>query len=110
MGMISAWWTRRSIRAIALPALGKMVGQSLNGKLVVILWNLGAGLPAFCLCVFLLRSGCWTKDRRISILTDSEQRQIPHNIEHDTAFFIPAGDDLEQEVGGARVEGQIPDL
>jgi hypothetical protein len=25
--------------AMALPAFGKMVGQSLNGKLVVILWN-----------------------------------------------------------------------
>jgi hypothetical protein len=33
--MISAWWTRRSMRAIALPAFGKMVGQSLNGRLVV---------------------------------------------------------------------------
>src|SRR4029453_4986547 len=35
MVRISAWWTRRSISAMALPGLGKMVGHSLNGKLVV---------------------------------------------------------------------------
>jgi len=34
MVMISAWWMRRSMRAIALPALGKMVGQSENARLV----------------------------------------------------------------------------
>jgi hypothetical protein len=33
--MISAWWTRRSMRAIALPAFGKMVGQPPNARLVV---------------------------------------------------------------------------
>jgi hypothetical protein len=27
------------MRAMALPALGKIVGQWLNGKLMVILWN-----------------------------------------------------------------------
>ncbi len=27
------------MRAMALPAFGKMIGQSLKGKLVVILWN-----------------------------------------------------------------------
>src|SRR3989442_15205558 len=32
---MSAWWTRRSMRAMAVAALGKMVGHSLNGKLVV---------------------------------------------------------------------------
>jgi hypothetical protein len=32
--MISAWWTRRSMRAVAVAALGKMVGQSLKGRLV----------------------------------------------------------------------------
>jgi hypothetical protein len=31
--MISAWWMRRSISAMALPALGKMVGQSEKAKL-----------------------------------------------------------------------------
>jgi hypothetical protein len=32
--MISAWWTRRSMRAVAVAALGKMVGQSLKGRLL----------------------------------------------------------------------------
>jgi preprotein translocase subunit SecF len=35
MVRISAWWTRRSMRAVAVAALGKMVGHSLNGRLVV---------------------------------------------------------------------------
>jgi hypothetical protein len=30
--------------------------------------------------------------------------------EHETAFFVTAGDDLEEEIGGARVVGEMPDL
>jgi hypothetical protein len=32
---ISAWWTTRSMREVAVTALGKMVGHSLKRKLVV---------------------------------------------------------------------------
>jgi hypothetical protein len=32
---MSAWWTTRSIRATAEVAFGKIVGQSLNARLVV---------------------------------------------------------------------------
>ena len=53
------------MRAMALPALGKMVGQSLKAQV---------------------------------------------GREHETLPFIPAADDLEEQVGGAGVVGQIPDL
>src|SRR2546426_11418468 len=35
MVMISAWWTTRSMSAVAVAAFGKMLGHSLKGKLVV---------------------------------------------------------------------------
>jgi hypothetical protein len=35
MVRMSAWWMSRSMRAMALPADGKMVGQSLKARLVV---------------------------------------------------------------------------
>jgi hypothetical protein len=35
MAMISAWWTTRSMSAVVQAALGKIVGQSLNARLVV---------------------------------------------------------------------------
>jgi hypothetical protein len=35
MGMTSAWWTMRSMSAAVDAALGKMLGQSLNARLVV---------------------------------------------------------------------------
>jgi len=65
MVMISAWWTTRSMSAVAVAAFGKMLGHSLKGKFVV----------------------------RTRL----------------TAFVAPA-DDLEEEVGGPRVVGEIPDL
>lgn len=34
----TAWCTRRSMRAMAVASLGKMVGQSLNGKFVMRMW------------------------------------------------------------------------
>jgi len=34
MVMISAWWTTRSMSAVAVAAFGKMLGHSLNGKFV----------------------------------------------------------------------------
>jgi hypothetical protein len=34
MVMISAWWTRRSMSAVAVTTLGKIVGQPLKGRLV----------------------------------------------------------------------------
>jgi len=36
MAMTSAWWTVRSMSAVAQVALGKMDGQSLKARLVVI--------------------------------------------------------------------------
>lgn len=35
MAMTSAWWTTRSMRAVAQAALGKIDGHSANGRLVV---------------------------------------------------------------------------
>lgn len=35
MAMTSAWWTTRSMRAVAQAALGKMDGHSANGRFVV---------------------------------------------------------------------------
>jgi hypothetical protein len=32
--MMSAWWTIRSMSAIAEPAFGKIVGQSLNARVI----------------------------------------------------------------------------
>jgi hypothetical protein len=35
MRQMSAWWVRRSIKAVTQLALGKIVGQSLKARLVV---------------------------------------------------------------------------
>ena len=59
------------MRATALPALGKMVGHSLKGKLVVILWNQGrhrvSGSRVSLREIHVVRAGCEAEDRTISI-------------------------------------------
>jgi hypothetical protein len=68
------------MRAVAVAALGKIVGHSLKDKLVVILWNHRA-ITSQSFRVFSLDArAAKSKIERFQYRPDSEERQIPHNI------------------------------